>query len=305
MVTLNNIVKTYNKGEIKAVNNVSFTVKEGELFGLIGPDGAGKTSIFRILTTLLLPDSGNASVNGWDVMRDYKSIRSHVGYMPGKFSLYQDLSVEENLNFFASVFNTTVRENYDLIKDIYVQIEPFRNRRAGKLSGGMKQKLALCCALIHRPKVLFLDEPTTGVDAVSRKEFWEMLKRLKQQGITILVSTPYMDEASLCERIALIQNGRIMSVDTPSTIIQGFPEALFAVKTNHMSRLLHDLRSNALVKSCYSFGEFHHITFAEDPGIAKDELVRWLQEQGHQQVELRPITPTIEDCFIELMTSHA
>jgi ABC-2 type transport system ATP-binding protein len=219
-VVLNNIVKTYNKGEVKAVNDVSFEVNKGELFGLIGADGAGKTSIFRILTTLLLPDSGTASVNGFDVVKDYKAIRKNVGYMPGKFSLYQDLSVEENLNFFATVFNTTVAENYDLVKDIYVQLEPFKTRRAGKLSGGMKQKLALCCALIHRPTVLFLDEPTTGVDVVSRKEFWEMLKGLKQQGITILVSTPYMDEATLCERIALIQNGSIMSIDTPDTIIK-------------------------------------------------------------------------------------
>ena len=208
-VILKNIKKTYNKGETIAVNNVSFSVEKGELFGLIGPDGAGKTSIFRMLTTLLKPDGGNGSVCGFDVVNDYKAIRKMVGYMPGKFSLYQDLTVEENLTFFATVFKTTIEENYDLIRDIYIQIEPFKTRRAGKLSGGMKQKLALCCALIHRPTVLFLDEPTTGVDSVSRKEFWEMLKRLKAQGITILVSTPYMDEAMLCDRIALIQNGEI------------------------------------------------------------------------------------------------
>ena len=261
MVVLNNIIKTYDKGKVKAVNNVSFEVNKGELFGLIGADGAGKTSIFRILTTLLLPDSGTASVNGFDVVKDYKAIRKNVGYMPGKFSLYQDLSVKENLNFFATVFNTTVAQNYDLVKEIYVQLEPFKNRRAGKLSGGMKQKLALCCALIHRPTVLFLDEPTTGVDAVSRKEFWEMLKGLKQQGITILVSTPYMDEATLCERIALIQNGSIMSIDTPDEIIKQFPEKLFAVRADNMSRLLNVLRSNNQIKSCFSFGDFHHITF--------------------------------------------
>src|SRR6478609_1486710 len=178
-VILDKIKKTYDKGAVLAVDNVSLSINKGELFGLIGPDGAGKTSIFRILTTLLLPDGGSASVNGYDVVHDYKQIRQKVGYMPGKFSLYQDLTVEENLNFFATVFNTTIEKNYDLIKDIYVQIEPFKTRRAGKLSGGMKQKLALCCALIHRPTVLFLDEPTTGVDTVSRKEFWEMLKRLK------------------------------------------------------------------------------------------------------------------------------
>lgn len=244
-VVLNNIVKTYNKGEVKAVNDVSFEVNKGELFGLIGADGAGKTSIFRILTTLLLPDSGTASVNGFDVVKDYKAIRKNVGYMPGKFSLYQDLSVEENLKFFATVFNTTVAENYDLVKDIYVQLEPFKNRRAGKLSGGMKQKLALSCALIHRPTVLFLDEPTTGVDVVSRKEFWEMLKGLKQQGITILVSTPYMDEATLCERIALIQNGSIMTIETPDAIIRQFPERLFAVKATEMGRLQNTAKQHA------------------------------------------------------------
>lgn len=215
---------------MKAVNDVSFSVKKGELFGLIGPDGAGKTSIFRILTTVLLPDSGTASVNGLDIIKDYKEIRKHVGYMPGKFSLYQDLTVKENLTFFATIFNTTIEENYDLIKDIYDQIKAFNDRPAGKLSGGMKQKLALCCALIHKPKVLLLDEPTTGVDVVSRKEFWEMLKRLKAKNISILVSTPYMDEASMCDRIALIQNGNIMSVDTPQNIIESFPAELFAAK---------------------------------------------------------------------------
>ena len=205
MITLNNIKKTYNKGQVTALKDMSFDVGPGEMFGLIGPDGAGKTSLFRIMTTLLLADQGQATVNGFDVVKDYKKIRNCVGYMPGRFSLYQDLTIEENLNFFATVFGTTIRENYALIKDIYQQIEPFKDRRAGKLSGGMKQKLALCCALIHKPAVLFLDEPTTGVDVVSRKEFWEMLKRLKEQGITILVSTPYMDEANLCDRIALLQ----------------------------------------------------------------------------------------------------
>jgi ABC-2 type transport system ATP-binding protein len=219
MVTANNLIKTYGKkNEVLAVDHVSFSVNDGEIFGLIGPDGAGKTSIFRMLTTLLLPDSGSASVAGFDVVKDYKQIRNTVGYMPGRFSLYPDLSVEENLNFFATIFETTIQKNYDLIKEIYVQLEPFKKRRAGKLSGGMKQKLALCCALIHKPTVLFLDEPTTGVDPVSRKEFWEMLKRLKAQGITILVSTPYMDEAGLCDRIALIQNGKILSIETPANI---------------------------------------------------------------------------------------
>src|SRR6187399_2450738 len=227
-VSLKNISKTYDDGKVKAVNNVSFEVEQAELFGLIGPDGAGKTSIFRILTTVLLPDKGQATVGGLDVVKDYRAIRNKVGYMPGKFSLYQDLTVAENLIFFATIFNTTVEENYDLIKDIYDQIKPFNNRPAGKLSGGMKQKLALCCALIHKPEVLFLDEPTTGVDAVSRKEFWEMLRKLKQQNITIMVSTPYMDEASICDRIALIQNGKIMSINTPEEIVKQYPKNLYA-----------------------------------------------------------------------------
>src|SRR6186713_2332499 len=226
-VIVENIIKTYGKKkEVTALSDISFDVSQGELFGIIGPDGAGKTSLFRILTTLLLADSGKVSVEGLDVVKDYKAIRKRIGYMPGRFSLYQDLSVEENLNFFATVFNTTIKENYDLIRDIYVQIEPFKNRRAGKLSGGMKQKLALCCALIHRPVVLFLDEPTTGVDAVSRKEFWDMLRNLKQQGITILVSTPYMDEAGLCDRIGLMQQGKLLSAGTPGEITSAFKQTI-------------------------------------------------------------------------------
>lgn len=300
-VTLTNIKKTYNKGEVVAVNDVSFQVEQGELFGLIGPDGAGKTSIFRMLTTLLLPDGGSATVNGFDVVKGYKEIRKRVGYMPGKFSLYQDLTVEENLNFFATIFNTTVEANYDLIKEIYVQIEQFKKRRAGKLSGGMKQKLALCCALIHRPTVLFLDEPTTGVDTVSRKEFWEMLKRLKEQGITILVSTPYMDEATLCERIALIQDGKILSIDTPENITKQYPSKLYALKASKMSALLHDLRDNENIYSCYAFGEYHHITFKNEDDTTKTELTNYLNSKQQNDVELKLITPTIEDCFIQLM----
>lgn len=309
-IVLNSITKTYNKGEVKAVNNVSFEINKGEMFGLIGADGAGKTSIFRILTTLILPDSGAATVSGFDVVKDYKNIRKNVGYMPGKFSLYQDLTIKENLNFFATVFNTSIAENYDLIKDIYIQLAPFKNRRAGKLSGGMKQKLALCCALIHRPTVLFLDEPTTGVDVVSRKEFWEMLKGLKQQGITIVVSTPYMDEAVLCERIALMQNGSIMSIDTPDNIIKQFPDALFAVKADNMGRLLHALQKNKVVNSCFSFGAFHHITFndskqwtVENETYELNNLEKSLIEDGHKNVEIKKIKPGIEDCFIKLMTA--
>jgi ABC-type multidrug transport system ATPase subunit len=300
-VILNNIVKTYNKGEVKAVNNITFSVEKGELFGLIGPDGAGKTSIFRMLTTLLIPDSGTASVCGFDIVKDYKDIRKQVGYMPGKFSLYQDLTVEENLTFFATVFNTSIEENYDLIREIYVQIEPFKNRRAGKLSGGMKQKLALCCALIHRPTVLFLDEPTTGVDTVSRKEFWEMLKRLKEQGITILVSTPYMDEAMLCERIALIQKGEILSINTPEKIIEQYPKKLFAIKSQNMSHLLQDIRQFEGIGSCNSFGDYHHISFCNGDLEIQKKLIKYLESKNHRNIEFMPTKPTIEDCFIELM----
>jgi ABC-type multidrug transport system ATPase subunit len=300
-VIVEQLTKTYNNKKLTAVEGISFAVDKGEVFGLIGPDGAGKTSIFRMLTTLLVPDSGKASVNGFDIVNDYKEIRKRVGYMPGRFSLYQDLTVEENLNFFATVFNTTIKANYDLIKDIYVQIEPFKDRRAGKLSGGMKQKLALCCALIHRPTVLFLDEPTTGVDTVSRKEFWEMLKRLKQEGITILVSTPYMDEASLCERIALIQNGNIMSINTPSAIVDQYPDPLFAIKASEMSRLLYELKQHQEVRSCYAFGEYHHITFYNQN--QKQTLVDQLSRNNYTGIELKQIRPTIEDCFIKLMNA--
>lgn len=301
MVQVQDLVKTYNKGALTAVDRVSFSVDKGEIFGLIGPDGAGKTSIFRVLTTLLLPNEGNVSVGGLDVVKDYKKIRKMVGYMPGKFSLYQDLTVEENLNFFASVFDTSIEENYDLIKDIYIQIEPFKDRRAGKLSGGMKQKLALCCALIHKPAILFLDEPTTGVDVVSRKEFWEMLSRLKEQGITILVSTPYMDEATLCERIALIQNGKILSVETPDEIIKQYPDPLYAIKSNDMGKLLLDLRKNPMIKTCNAFGEYHHISFNEMNENQTDELLKSLEEEGQKGVEIKKIQPNIEDCFIQLM----
>lgn len=216
-IEVSHISKHY--GSIRALDDVSLDVREGEIFGLIGPDGAGKTSLFRILTTLMDPDEGFACVDGLDVRSLWREIRCRVGYMPGKFSLYQDLSVEENLEFFASLFGVRVKDNYELIAPIYRQIEPFKDRRAGKLSGGMKQKLALSCALVHAPRVLFLDEPTTGVDAVSRGEFWEMLRGLKAKGISILVSTPYMDEAGLCDRVALIDKGRILGIDTPGAIV--------------------------------------------------------------------------------------
>lgn len=302
-VAVHQVKKTYNKGKLLAVDEVSFNVQQGEIFGLIGPDGAGKTSIFRILTTLLLPDGGSATVDGYDVVKDYKAIRKTVGYMPGRFSLYQDLTVEENLNFFATVFGTSMQQNYDLIKDIYVQIEPFKNRRAGKLSGGMKQKLALCCALIHKPTVLFLDEPTTGVDPVSRKEFWSMLTSLKQQGITILVSTPYMDEASLCDRIALIQSGKILSINTPENIIRAYPRKLYAIKAAGMYHLLQDLRVYANTYSCHAFGEYLHLALKSETRGAEQEVLQYLQDKGHQEVSLKPVVPGIEDCFIQLLSA--
>lgn len=301
MVSIQQLTKTYKGADTPAVDSVSLEITAGELFGLIGPDGAGKTTLFRMLTTLLLPDTGSATVDGLDIVRDYRSIRNRVGYMPGRFSLYQDLTVAENLNFFATIFGTTVEENYDLIRDIYVQIEPFKNRRAGKLSGGMKQKLALSCALIHKPVVLFLDEPTTGVDPVSRKEFWEMLKRLKDQGITILVSTPYMDEATLCDRIALIQRGRILAVDRPGKIIEQYPEKLYAVRSPDIPRLLLDLRKHDNTLRCFSFGEHLHVSLKEDRPGAVDALRNYLESKGHHSLEIAPVTPTIEDCFIRLL----
>jgi len=300
-VIAENIVKKYGdkKAEIEALKKVSFDVEQGELFGIIGPDGAGKTSLFRILTTLLLPDGGVASVDGFDVVKDFKSIRQRVGYMPGRFSLYQDLTVAENLAFFATIFNTSINENYDLIKDIYSQIEPFKDRRAGKLSGGMKQKLALSCALIHRPSVLFLDEPTTGVDAVSRKEFWDMLKDLKREGITILVSTPYMDEASLCDRVALIQTGEILSIDTPAGIVANFRNQLLSARSANMLSLLKDLKQFDGAEDVYAFGEYHHLVLKEGFSIAQVEA--FILSKNHTQMDVKTVTPVIEDCFISLM----
>lgn len=297
-VVVSNLRKTYGEEKVLAVDDVSLVVNKGELFGLIGPDGAGKTSIFRMLTTLLLPDAGMATVDGFDIVKDYKQIRNTVGYMPGKFSLYQDLSIEENLNFFATVFGTTVEENYHLIKDIYIQIEKFKTRRAGKLSGGMKQKLALCCALIHKPTVLFLDEPTTGVDPVSRKEFWDMLKRLKEQGITIVVSTPYMDEATLCDRIALIQNGKILSIDTPGTIVAKYPDELYELKAENMYKLLKSLEVYDQRKDSYAFGEYAHGTFRM---FSDENVKKYLEDSGLKNVVIRKTRPTIEDCFIKLL----
>ncbi len=298
-VIVDKVVKRYGtkKDQVTALDQINFDTGQGELFGIIGPDGAGKTSLFRILTTLLLAEEGKVMVDGLDVVKQYKEVRQRVGYMPGRFSLYQDLSVQENLDFFATIFNTTVKENYALVKDIYSQIEPFKHRKAGKLSGGMKQKLALSCALIHRPSVLFLDEPTTGVDAVSRKEFWEMLKRLKSQGITILVSTPYMDEASMCDRVALMQSGKIMSIDTPAGIVDAFGKKLVAVKAGNMLQLLDELKNSGYVIDAYPFGEYHHAVLV--PG-GQEGLENYLEQRG-VECELKLAKPDIEDCFMALM----
>jgi ABC-type multidrug transport system ATPase subunit len=296
-ISVSNISKSYKN--VNALQNISFDVKPGELFGLIGPDGAGKTTLFRILTTLLVPDAGHATVTDLDVVTHYKAIRNSVGYMPGKFSLYQDLTVEENLHFFATIFGTTIEENYDLIKDIYVQIEPFKKRRAGKLSGGMKQKLALSCALIHKPNVLFLDEPTTGVDPVSRKEFWDMLKRLQQKGITILVSTPYMDEAALCDRIALMQNGKILEIDTPAAIVKHYPKTIYNVSSNNMYQLLESLKAYKHHYSIYPFGEFVHYS-DKRTDFNTEDLKAYLESRNLSNINIEKTAATIEDTFMEL-----
>ncbi len=290
---------TKNHGAVRALNEVSFAAQEGEIFGLIGPDGAGKTTMFRILTTLLLPDAGSARIAGHDAVKEYRQIRHKVGYMPGRFSLYQDLTVAENLRIFASVFHTSIEENYHLIRDIYVQIEPFSKRRAGALSGGMKQKLALCCALIHKPEVLFLDEPTTGVDPVSRREFWDMLGRLKKEGITMVVSTPYMNEAALCDRIALIRQGEILRTDTPAAMRNGFGKKLWAVRSSQMSKLLSDVRSYPNTLSCNAFGDAHHLILNND-NEGTDALTAFLQQRGHDELSIRSIDAGVEDCFLEM-----
>ena len=304
-IIVNNLTKTYGKKteKVLAVDDVSFDVNPGEIFGLIGPDGAGKTSIFRMLTTVLLPDSGSASIEGFDMVKDYKEIRKILGYMPGRFSLYQDLTIEENLEFFASVFNTTIAENYDLIKDIYIQIEPFKDRRAGKLSGGMKQKLALCCALIHKPKVLFLDEPTTGVDPVSRKEFWEMLQRLKLQGITMVVATPYMDEAALCDRIALMQHGKVLSINTPEKISNSYPDLLFEVKAGRTANVLRALENFDQKKNVYAYGEFVHLSVEQNENFDIENITEYLKKEGFENIEINPIKASIEDSFIRLLSN--
>lgn len=295
---LKNINKSF--GDVKALNNISLSVSEGEIFGLIGPDGAGKTTLFRIITSLLLPEEGDVNLFGIDVLKNHKHVRKLTGYMAGRFSLYHDLTVEENLKFYATVFGTSIEENYDLIKDVYSQIEPFKKRKAGKLSGGMKQKLALSCALIHKPKLLVLDEPTTGVDAVSRKEFWDMLKRLQNKGITILVSTPYMDEASLCDRVGLIQKGSLLSVNTPEKLIDDYSRKMLTVSSDNLYSLVTDLRKNPNTHSAFLFGHSVHLTNKEGTAPT-EEIKKYLYEKGHENISVKITEPGIEDCFMDLM----
>ena len=299
-VNISNISKSFS--EVIALNNISFSVNEGELFGLIGPDGAGKTTLIRILTTLLLPGTGRASINGMDAVKDFKKLRRLIGYMPGDFSLYEDLTVEENLKFFATIFNTTIKENYNIIKDIYQQIEPFKTRRVGNLSGGMKQKLALSCALIHKPEILFLDEPTTGIDAVSRVELWEMLKKLKDQNLTIIVSTPYMDEAELCDKVALMQKGEIMEINTPKNIVNDFNKPIFAIRGDNFYRLLLDIRKMDITDTAFPFGESIHLTTKKevDPTV----LNKVIEQSTGQNTTTEKIVANIEDCFMAKMVSE-
>ena len=290
-------------GSTLALNNVTFSVDESEIFGFIGPDGAGKTTLFRIIATLLLPDDGDMKILGLDCNSDFKVLRKNIGYMPGRFSLYQDLSVEENLNFYATVFGTTVRENYNLISDIYSHIEPFRKRLAGKLSGGMKQKLALSCALIHKPKLIVLDEPTTGVDAVSRSEFWEMLRKLRPYNITIIVSTPYMDEAMRCDRVALIQDGQILSIDKPQRIREGFSRKLFSAKAPEKYKLIIALRNYPNTVTAYPFGDSVHVTFTDNK--FDNSIYDYFVRMGINNVVINETKAGIEDRFLELMETRS
>lgn len=302
-IDLQHITKRF--GDVVAVDDVSLEVNKGLLFGLIGPDGAGKTTLIRIITSLMVPDEGQATILGFDTNSDYMDIRKRLGYMPGRFSLYPDLSVEENLNFFATIFGSTFEENRHLIEDIYKMLEPFKKRRAGALSGGMKQKLALCCALIHKPDLLILDEPTTGVDAVSRREFWDMLDTIKAEGIPILVSTPYMDEAERCDEIALMQNGKVLAKETPQTIRESFVGNLFAVSSAKRYELLKSLRTHPEAHSVHPFGDSVHFTSLDD-SLSVEMLTTFIQQHGFSDGTVRTVAPNIEDCFMALMEeTHA
>lgn len=302
-ISIENVNKTYG-GKVHAVSGVTFSVEEGEVFGLVGPDGAGKSTLFNILTTLLLPDSGKLEMLGMDIIRDYKSVRQIIGYLPGTFSLYPDLSVQENLDFFAVMYKSSIDENMRIIEPIWKQISPFKDRKAGKLSGGMKQKLALCCALIHRPKILFLDEPTTGVDPVSRKEFWDILKSIRQHGITVVVSTPYMDEATRCDRIAMIQDGHIIGINTPAAFVENFRGKLYTFKSDNIFQLLSSMEHCPLDCNYYPYGEHCHIAFYDDIATALPQFEQFLTEHQLSHDEIKPIPPSVEDCFIEIVQRH-
>ena len=296
VVNIKNLSHSY--GATVALDNVSLEVERGEMFGIIGPDGSGKSTLYRILATLLIPTKGEVLVMGLNPVTDYKKIRTKIGYMPERFSLYQDLTVNENLKFYASLFGVSVKENYDLIAPIFGQLERFPNRRAGALSGGMKQKLALSCALIHRPEILLLDEPTTGVDAVSRSEFWDMLSQLRQAGITILVSTSYMDEATRCERIAMINKGHILDIDTPENLVNKLDENLYCAYASDMFELLNRLRLTSGVKKCYTFGATLHVVTDNsfNPGMVTQQLTA----NGLNDVKIYRTKGDIEDLFIKL-----
>ncbi|MDL2230965.1 ABC transporter ATP-binding protein [Bacteroidales bacterium OttesenSCG-928-L19] len=299
-ITIENINKCY-ADKVLALKDINLSIEAGEIFGLVGPDGAGKTTLFNIMTTLLFPDSGKITLLGLDVEADYKKVRQIIGYLPGVFSLYPDLTVEENLIFFATMYKSSIKENMGIIKPIWMQLSPFKKRRAGKLSGGMKQKLALCCALIHRPEILFLDEPTTGVDPVSRKEFWDILKNIQKKGITVVVSTPYMDEATRCDRISLIQSGEIIEINTPEQIIKNFKGELYNIPTNTIFSLLEVMEKAPFKVSYYPYGESLHVVFYDSDRKALEEFKQFLNSAGQQYGEITKIAPSIEDCFIELM----
>ncbi len=301
-IEIHNLSKSF--GTVSALTDISLDIQGNTLYGFIGPDGAGKTTIFRILATLLIPDKGEAFVKGYNVISDYKKIRHFVGYMAGRFSLYPDLTVEENIKFYATIFETSLKKNYHLIKTVYSHLEPFKNRPALKLSGGMKQKLALCCALIHNPEILILDEPTTGVDAVSRREFWELLKELKEKGMTILVSTPYMDEASLCDNVALMQKGTVMLNDKPENIVAAYKRKLFALKSSDIHRLITDVRSFDETLNAYLFGQSVHLTLKDQSDNSCNKIITKLEKLGHNNITLSLIRPEIEDCFIEAIENQ-
>lgn len=303
-VKVENVSMIYGKSKAYALDDISFNINENDIFGIIGPDGAGKTTLFRILTTLILPTQGSVEIYGFKTSKDYKQIRQFIGYVPQRFSLYQDLTVFENLNFFASVYKTTIKENYDVIRDIFIHLESFKNRKAGKLSGGMKQKLALCCALINKPKILFLDEPTTGIDPVSRIEFWETIKKLKENGITIIVSTPYMDEAKLCDTIALMFNSKIFNISTPKQIISNFDSKIYKIKSDsnsYLKKILYDADKSFTV---YYFGDSVHLAISKELAINEKQIIEIINEKNIKISEFSLIKPTIEDCFIKYLTNE-